>query len=51
MISPIERLASLRVGTVEYISPDKIELQLDIDSPENVALNTGFPRNFPRVNP
>lgn len=50
MTSPIELLASLRVGTVEYISPDKIEVQLDIDSPENVALNTGFPRNFPRVN-
>ena len=35
MTSPIEHLASLRVGTVEYISPDKIEVQLDIDSPDN----------------
>lgn len=50
MTSPIERLASLRVGTVEYISPDKIEVQLDIESPDNIALNTGFPRNFPRIN-
>lgn len=50
MTSPIERLASLRVGTVEYISPDKIEVQLDIDTPDNVALNTGYPRNFPRIN-
>lgn len=50
MTTPIESLASLRVGTVEYISPDKIEVQLDIDSPDNVALNTGFPRNFPRIN-
>ena len=50
MTSPIEHLASLRVGTVEYISPDKIEVQLDIDTPDNVALNTGYPRNFPRIN-
>ncbi len=48
--SPIEQLASLRVGTVEYISPDKIEAQLDIESPDSVALNTGMPRCFPRIN-
>lgn len=48
--TPIERLSSLRVGTVEYISPDKIEVQLDIESPDSVALNTGTPRNFPRIN-
>ena len=48
--TPIERLASLRVGTVEYISPDRIEVQLDIESPESVALNTGTPRSFPRIN-
>lgn len=48
--TPIEYLASLRIGTVEYISPDKIEVQLDIESPESVALNTGTPRNFPRIN-
>lgn len=48
--TPIEQLASLRVGTVEFISPDRIEVQLDIESPESVALNTGTPRNFPRIN-
>lgn len=48
--TPIEQLASLRVGTVEYISPDKIEVLLDVESPESVALNTGIPRSFPRVN-
>ena len=48
--TPIEQLASLRVGTVEYISPDRIEVQLDIESPDSVALNTGTPRNFPRIN-
>lgn len=48
--TPIEQLASLRVGTVEYISPDRIEVQLDIESPDSVALNTGTPRSFPRIN-
>ena len=50
MTTPIERLASLRIGTVEYISPDRIEVQLDIESPDSVALNTGTPRSFPRIN-
>lgn len=49
LTTPIEYLASLRVGTVEYISPDRIEVQLDIESPDSVALNTGTPRNFPRI--
>lgn len=48
--TPIEQLASLRVGTVEYISPDRIEVQLDIESPDSIALNTGIPRQFPRIN-
>ena len=48
--TPIEQLASLRVGMVEFISPDRIEVQLDIESPDSVALNTGTPRNFPRIN-
>ena len=48
--TPIEQLALLRVGTVEFISPDRIEVQLDIESPDSVALNTGTPRNFPRIN-
>ncbi len=46
----IEYLASLRIGTVEYVSPDRIEVLLDIESPDSVALNTGTPRNFPRIN-
>jgi DNA helicase HerA-like ATPase len=48
--TPIEQLASLRVGTVEFISPDRIEVQLDIESPDSIALNTGTPRSFPRIN-
>lgn len=48
--TPIDYLASLRVGTVEFISPDRIEVLLDIEAPDSVALNTGCPRNFPRIN-
>lgn len=48
--SPIESLASFRVGTVEFISPDEIKVVLDVESPDNVALNTGIPRPFPRIN-
>lgn len=48
--TPIDYLASLRVGTVEFISPDRIEVLLDIESPDSIALNTGTPRNFPRIN-
>lgn len=49
-MSPIESSETLCVGTVEAISPDKIEVLLNIDAPESVSLNTGTPRPFPRVN-
>ena len=48
--TPIEQLASLRIGTVEYISPDRIEVLLDVEAPESIALNTGKPCSFPRIN-
>lgn len=35
---------------MEFISPDRIEVLLDIESPDSVALNTGTPRSFPRIN-
>ena len=41
---------SLRVGTVVFASPDTIEVQLEIDSPDSVALNATTPRRFPRIN-
>lgn len=50
MISPIAYADSLRIGTVDYVSPDEIKVMLDIDSPGNVALNAGSPRPFPRIN-
>lgn len=46
----IENLALLRIGVVEFVSPDELKVLLDIEAPENVALNTGLPKSFPRIN-
>jgi len=50
MITPLALVDSLRIGSVDFVSPDKIEVFLDIEAPSNVALNTGVPRPFPRIN-
>jgi DNA helicase HerA-like ATPase len=47
---PFQHAESLRIGTVEFVSPDEIKVALDIEAPESVALNAGGPRPFPRVN-
>jgi hypothetical protein len=41
---------SLRIGTIDFVSPDEIKVLLDIEAPDGVALNTGTPRPFPRIN-
>lgn len=48
--TPFEQSGSLRIGEVDFVSPDEIKVALDIEAPESVALNTGGPRPFPRVN-
>ena len=48
--SPFEQTGGLRIGTVDFVSPDDIRIALDIEAPESVALNAGAPRPFPRVN-
>ena len=48
--TPMERVESLRIGTVEYVSPTKIEVLLEIEAPESIALNAEVPRPFPRIN-
>ena len=48
--TPFEQAGSLRIGTVDFVSPDEIKVALDIEAPESVALNAGGPRPFPRVN-
>lgn len=45
-----EQASTLQIGTVEFVSPDEIRIAIDIEAPESVALNTGGPRPFPRVN-
>jgi hypothetical protein len=50
IFSPIEHTASLRIGSVEFVSPDEIKVCLDIEAPEGVSANAGVPRAFPRIN-
>lgn len=47
---PFEQAGSLRIGAVDFVSPDEIKVGLDVEAPESVALNAGGPRPFPRVN-
>lgn len=48
--TPIEHAESLRIGVVDFVSPNEIKVSLDIEAPEAVSLNAGGPRPFPRVN-
>jgi hypothetical protein len=50
LLSPLAYADSLRIGTIDYISPDEIKVLLDIEAPDGVALNTATPRPFPRIN-
>lgn len=50
MLTPIANADSLRIGSVDFVSPDEIKVMLDIEAPNDVALNSGVPRPFPRVN-
>ncbi len=50
MLTPLANADSLRIGSVDFVSPDEIKVLLDIEAPNNVALNTGVPRPFPRIN-
>jgi len=49
-ISPMSFAESLRIGSVNSVSPDEINVTLDIEAPESVSLNAGRPRPFPRIN-
>ena len=48
--SPLAYADSLRIGSIDFVSPDEIKVLLDIEAPENLAMNTGTPRPFPRIN-
>lgn len=49
-MSPLAYADSLRIGTIDFVSPDEIKVLIDIEAPAGVALNTGTPRPFPRIN-
>lgn len=49
MMSPIAYAHSLRIGSVDFVSPDEIKVLLDIEAPGDIALNTGVPHPFPRI--
>lgn len=49
-MTPIANAESNKIGSVDFVSPDEIKVLLDIDAPNDVALNTGTPRPFPRIN-
>ena len=50
MITPIENIANRQIGVVEAISPVEIKVNLDIEAPHSVAMGTGNPQLFPRLN-
>ena len=43
-------LRNLTIGTVESVSPTEIKVLLETDAPHNIAINTGIPNLFPRLN-
>lgn len=49
-LSPLAYADSLRIGTIDFVSPDEIRVLLDIEAPDGVAFNTGTPSPFPRIN-
>lgn len=46
----MENAESMKIGSVDFVSPNEIRVLLDLDAPSDVALNAGTPRPFPRVN-
>lgn len=50
MLTPLANADFLRIGSVDFVSPDEIKVLLDIEAPSDIALNTGVPRPFPRIN-
>ena len=50
MNTPMANAESMQIGTVDFVSPDEIKVLLDLDAPSDVALNSGVPRPFPRIN-
>lgn len=45
-----DELRGSTVGTVEFISPKEVKVLLELNAPQNTALNTGVPTLFPKIN-
>lgn len=45
-----DEIRNLTIGTIESVSPIEIKVQLEVDAPQNVAINTGVPTHFPKIN-
>lgn len=48
--SLVESISGLKIGTVDFVSAAEIKVLLELDAPENTALNAGVPTKFPRIN-
>lgn len=49
-VTPFSLAESLRIGAVDFVSPDEIRVLLGIEAPDSVALNAGGATPFPRIN-
>lgn len=45
-----DEIRNLTIGTIESVSPIEIRVLLEVDAPQNVAINTGVPTHFPKIN-
>ena len=50
MATAVERLASLAVGRIEFVTAQELRVSLYTETPQATALNTGMPTGFPRIN-
>ena len=46
----LDEIRNLTIGTVDSVSPIEIKVQLETNAPQNVAINTGVPTPFPKIN-
>ena len=50
MTTLIEQMSNRQIGVVESISPIDIKVNLDVEAPHSIAMGTGNPQLFPRLN-
>ena len=50
MNNEFDYIRNQTIGTVEAVSPKDIKILLEINAPQNTAINTGVPQLFPKVN-